>query len=118
MGQNQLQERLFKFSVDVIMGVRNLPKGREFQVVSHQILKSATSVGANYEEAQAAVSNADFSNKIAISLKEIRETNYWIRLILAISSKNDVWNSLEKESMELMKILGTIHSKTRKRFNK
>ncbi|WP_394340477.1 four helix bundle protein [Marinifilum flexuosum] len=100
------------------MGVRNLPKGREFQVVSHQILKSATSVGANYEEAQAAVSNADFSNKIAISLKEIRETNYWIRLILAISSKNDVWNSLEKESMELMKILGTIHSKTRKRFNK
>ncbi|MDQ2179831.1 four helix bundle protein [Marinifilum sp. D714] len=109
---------MFKFSVDVIKGVRNLPNGTEFQVVSHQILKSATSVGANYEEAQAAVSNADFSNKIAISLKEIRETNYWIRLILTISSKKDVWDDLEKESMELMKILGTIHSKTRKRFNK
>ncbi|WP_083464616.1 four helix bundle protein [Marinifilum fragile] len=96
MGQNQLQERLFSFSVGVITGVRNLPKGKEFQVVSYQILKSATSVGANYEEAQAAVSNADFSNKIAISLKEITEINYWIRLILAISSKKDVWKSSKR----------------------
>ena len=67
---NELQGRLFKFSVEVIKEVRNLPTTIEFKVISYQILKSATSVGANYEEAQGAVSKADFSNKIAISLEK------------------------------------------------
>ena len=118
MKQNELQNRLFRFSVDVIKKVRHFPNSREYQVISYQILKSATSVGANYEESQAAVSNADFSNKIAISLKEIRETNYWIRLIIAISKEFEDWKKLELESIELMKILGSIHSKSKKRFQK
>ncbi len=48
---NDLQKRLFSFSVNVIKEVRNLPYAQEFKVISYQILKSATSVGANYEEA-------------------------------------------------------------------
>ena len=61
--KNDLQIRLFRFSVDVIREVRNLPNSKEYQVISYQLLKAATSVGANYEEAQGAVSKADFSNK-------------------------------------------------------
>ena len=112
--ENDLQRRLFQFSIDIIKGVRNLPNSREYQVISYQILKSATSVGANYEEAQAAVSKADFSNKIGISLKEIRESNYWIRIIIEISETNSKWTRLEAESKELMKILGSIYSKCSK----
>lgn len=112
--KNELQQRLFKFSVEIIKEVRNLPVNTEFKVVSYQLLKSATSVGANYEEAQGAVSKADFSNKVAISLIEMRETNYWIRIIEEIIDKNSRWLNLEKESKELMKILGAIYAKTSK----
>ncbi|MGZ2369830.1 four helix bundle protein [Ancylomarina sp. YFZ004] len=112
--ENNLQERLYRFSVGIIKEVRNLPNSREYQVISYQILKSSTSVGANYEEAQSAVSKADFSNKIGISLKEIRESNYWIRIIIEISEANTNWDTLEAESKELMKILGSIYSKSSK----
>ena len=112
--ENDLQGRLFQFSVDTIKEVRNLPKSREYQVISYQLLRSSTSVGANYEEAQAGVSKADFSNKVGISLKEIRETNYWIRIIIEISEENTNWITLESESKELMKILGSIYAKSSK----
>jgi len=112
--ENNLQRRLFRFSVDIIKEVRNLPNSREYQVISYQLLKSSTSVGANYEEAQSAVSKADFSNKVGISLKEIRESNYWIRIIIEISEANSNWLKLESESKELMKILGSIYSKSSK----
>lgn len=110
-----LKIRLFQFSVSVIKKVRELPNSREYQVISYQVLKSASSVGANYEEAQAAVSKPDFSNKIGISLKEIRETNYWLRILDAIDNKNIDWKELEKESVELIKILGSIYNKTSNR---
>nr|WP_278043099.1 four helix bundle protein [Ancylomarina subtilis] len=94
--------------------VRNLPNSREYQVISYQLLKSSTSVGANYEESQSAVSKADFSNKPGTSLKEIRESNYWIRLIIEISEANSNWLKLEREPKELMKIIGSIYSKSSK----
>ncbi|MBI9059650.1 MAG: four helix bundle protein [Labilibaculum sp.] len=107
-----LPKRLFDFSVRVIKEVRNLPDSKEYRVISYQVLKSATSVGANFEEAQGAVSKADFANKVGISLKEIRETNYWIRIVIAISLPNVEWPKLEKESEEIIKILGSIYNKT------
>ncbi|MDQ1771213.1 four helix bundle protein [Labilibaculum sp. A4] len=116
--ENNLQKRLFQFSIDVIQEVRNLPNSKEYQVISYQILKSATSVGANYEEAQGAVSKADFANKVGISLKEIRETNYWIRIIIAIDNQKMNWAVLEKESSQLIKILGAIYNKTAKKNDK
>ncbi|MFK5957379.1 MAG: four helix bundle protein [Lutibacter sp.] len=75
----------------------------------------ATSVGTNYEEAQGAVSKADFSNKVGIALKEIRETNYGIRIRIEILDKTNNWGILKEESKELMNILDSIHSKTFKR---
>jgi four helix bundle protein len=83
--KNNLQERLFDFAVKEIKMSRDLPKGKEFDVVTYQLIKSATSSGANYDESQGAVSKPDFSNKIGISLKEMRESNYWIRIVVSIS---------------------------------
>jgi len=109
---NDLQKRLFRFSVEVIRSVRKLPKGLEYVVISRQLIRSSTSSGANYDEAQGAVSKADFTNKIGISLKEIRESNYWIRIIIEVLDTHDEWLTLNKESQELMKILGSIYTKT------
>ena len=81
MKENDLSKRLFKFSVDSIKLLRTLKGGNEIKIISNQLGKSATSSGANYEESQAAVSRADFGNKIGISLKEMRESNYWLRII-------------------------------------
>ena len=110
--KNDLQERLFKFAVQVIKLIRLLPKSKEYDVISYQLIKASTSSGANYDESQAAVSKADFSNKIGISLKEMREANYWIRILVAITSENDEWIKIRQESFELMNILGSIYSKT------
>ncbi|GIJ97814.1 four helix bundle protein [Capnocytophaga stomatis] len=109
---NELENRLFNFSVCVINSVRKLPNEKEYKVISYQLIKSATSVGANYQEAQGAVSQPDFTNKIGICLKEIRETNYWIRIIIAIchSEKAD-WEALKQESNELRNILTSIYNK-------
>jgi four helix bundle protein len=114
MINRDLQERLFKFATDIIILIRLLPKSPEYTVITYQLIKSATSSGANYEESQAAVSTADFNNKIGISLKEMRETNYWIRLIMSIHESPEKWTCIEKESEELKKILGSIYSKTSK----
>jgi len=110
--KNDLQERLFKFAVQVIKLIRLLPGSKEYDVISYQLIKSSTSSGANYDEAQAAVSKADFANKIGISLKEIRESNYWIRILVAITIDNEEWIKMRQESYELMNILGSIYSKT------
>ncbi len=112
-----LGKRLFDFAVRVIKYYRKLPNTKEYQIISHQLIKSSTSSGANYEEAQAAISKPDFFNKINISLKEMRETNYWLRIIKEINTIDEEIDYLFKESSELMKILGSISSKSVKRNN-
>jgi four helix bundle protein len=110
--KNDLQYRLFCFAIQAILLVRILPKGKEYDVISWQFLKSSSSCGANYEEAQGAVSRADFSNKVAIVLKEIRESNYWIKLIIAVTDNSEEWNKLSNEAFELKRIIGSIRAKT------
>ncbi|MFC2136278.1 four helix bundle protein, partial [Bacteroidota bacterium] len=70
-----LGNRLFNFAVTVLKYCRNLPKSKEYDIIKNQLIKSATSAGANYEEAQGAASKPDFFNKINIALKEMRESN-------------------------------------------
>ncbi len=110
--KTELQARLFRFAVETIKLTRKLPKGKEYNVIIYQLIKSATSSGANYDEAQGAVSKADFANKVGIALKEMRESNYWIRLVDAIKEKDDNWLKMRQESFELMNILGSIYAKT------
>ena len=112
-----LAERIFKFAVRVIKFLRNLPNEPEFNNIRFQLSKSSSSSGANYAEAQAAYSKADFLFKIDISLREMRESNYWLRLIDATSEFEGILKveltDLIKESAELKNILGKISSSTR-----
>ncbi len=71
--EKDLTTRLFNFAVRVLKFLPSLPKTAEFSVIRYQLAKSSTSSGANYEEAQAGSSRADFNNKTRISLKEMRE---------------------------------------------
>jgi four helix bundle protein len=111
MGENDLQERLFRFAIDVIKMLRNLKGESELMVIKPQLIKSVTSSGANYEEAQGAVSRADFGYKVGISLKEMRESNYWLRILKELYPKNSEIERLVRESFELKNILGTISHK-------
>jgi len=109
-----LGNRLFEFAVRVIKFCRRLPKSKEYEIIKYQLIKASSSSGANYEEAQGEISKADFINKINISLKEMRESNYWLRIINEIHEEDGELNYLLNESEELKKILGAIYSKSSK----
>lgn len=78
--ENKILELSFEFSLQIIQLYKILVDKKEF-VISKQLLKSGTSVGANVEEAIAAQSRKDFISKMAIASKEARETRYWLRLL-------------------------------------
>jgi four helix bundle protein len=115
--ENDLAKRLFDFAVRALQLIRKLPDTTEYKVIKYQLAKSSTSSGANYEEAQAGSSKADFNNKVRISLREMKESNYWLRIILSITKKDisfDELHELIQESKELGNILGAIVQKTRR----
>jgi len=112
MKPNDLLDRTFNFGVDVLKLLRGLPKDSEYNIIRYQLGKSATSVGANYEESQAGSSKADFKNKVRISLKEARESNYWIRIIIALEElESTELERLLQESKEIKNILAAIVNK-------
>ena len=106
-----ITERSFEFALRIIKLCQFLNKKyvMENNVLAKQLLRSGTSVGANVEEAQAGQSRKDFINKMAIALKEARETNYWLRLLEAskIVPKGKL-TELIKESEEIKRIIGAI----------
>ena len=111
-----LAERLFKFAVNLLFYLRKLPRNDDASLIKRQLLKSGTSIGANYEEAQGAISRSDFSNKCSIVLKECRETNYWFRLIKASKIDNSqILDDLIQETQEFIAIFTAIQIKTRPR---
>lgn len=77
----KINERAFRFAIMIIDAYKYLMGNKEY-VLSKQLLKSRTSIGANIEEAQAAQSKADFIAKMSIASKEARETKYWLRLLI------------------------------------
>ncbi|MBE0516988.1 MAG: four helix bundle protein, partial [Methanophagales archaeon] len=76
-----IRERVFCFAQRVLEIAEMLPQNRVCDVLRTQIVKSGTSIGANMEEADGAVTKRDFINKITIARKEAKETKYWLRLI-------------------------------------
>ncbi|OGS20643.1 MAG: four helix bundle protein [Elusimicrobia bacterium RIFOXYA2_FULL_39_19] len=78
--ENLIKDKTFEFALAIIDLYKRLNKQNEF-VISKQLLRSGTSIGANVEEAIAAQSRKDFVHKLSISLKEARETRYWLRLL-------------------------------------
>ena len=109
MRENDLLDRTFNFGVRCLKLLRTLPNTSEYQIIKNQLGKASTSVGANYEEAQAGSSKKDFKNKVNISLKEARESNYWLRVLKALEeATNQELDDLIIESKEIKNILASI----------
>jgi len=114
--KRDLEKRTFNFAVEVIKFLKDIKYSKENEVVKYQLAKSATSIGANYEEAQGAYSKDDFKYKIGICFREAKETNYWIRIIKEANiSSSKILDYLIKESEELKKIFSSIMKKVHKR---
>ena len=107
---NVLLEKSFAFGVRMFKLGRLLQREQSEYVVSRQIVRSGTSVGANAEEAVGAISKADFSAKISIAYKkEARETSYWLRLLhQAGYLESRLFHSLNDDCQELCRILFSI----------
>src|SRR6476646_8808228 len=110
--EKDLEQRTKRFSLAVIRFTAALPRTREADILARQLLRAATSIGANYREANRGVSRADFANKIGIVQKEAAETVYWIELLMesglaeAIPAKQ-----LHQEAWELLAIFTAIGKK-------
>ena len=111
----ELEERTIAFSVAVIGFCAQIKKSSSLQSVSLQLIRSSTSIGANYAEANNASSRADFRNKIYIAKKEAAETRYWLDIISRISPNLDT-SKLRQESLEFVlifqKILSTMKARS------
>ena len=109
-----VEEKSFLFSIRIVNLYKYLADKNEF-VLSKQILRSGTSIGANIAEAQQAQSTADFISKLSIALKEGSETNYWLRLLNATQYlTNDEFLSLIEDCREIEKMLTTIIKSSKK----
>ena len=109
-----LEERTRNFSKEIIRFLNRIKKSKLNENIISQLIRSATSVGANYCEANAAVSKKDFKNKIFICRKEIQETKYWLEL-LAESNQEEkekirkVWKEAHELTLIFSKISGTLN---------
>lgn len=116
---NIVAEKSYAFALRVVKLYKYLTQEKKEYVLSKQILKSGTSIGANGEEAIGGQSPKDFLAKLSISYKEARETHYWIRL-LRDSEYLDVKqaDSLLEDCEELLKIIGTIQINKKRNLEK
>lgn len=117
----ELLERTFRFGVDCLKLIEKLPKTKSFSIVAFQLGKSSTSMGSNYEEAQAAESSRDFVHKIGIVSKEARESNYWLRVlneIMEFSQRDESFHNIFNESLELKKIFTAIKLSAQNKLKK
>jgi four helix bundle protein len=104
--RNDLCERLLNYAIRIVKLVQMLPKTMVGKRIGDQLLRSGTSAGANYEEAQGAESHNDFVHKLQISLKEVRESYFWLRVISGVGLlPSNRLETLLDESNQLCKIL-------------
>ena len=111
MRDNIVLDRSLEFAVRVVKLYRYLCEEKKEYVLSKQLLRSGTSIGANINEAQAGQSKADFIAKMAIASKEARESKYWINLLIKTDylNKHDVHvQTLVNEIDEIVKLLTSI----------
>ena len=112
--RNVVQEKSFAFAVGIVKAGRRLQLDRKEWVLSKQLIRAGTSIGANIEEAIAAQSKKDFLAKMSIALKEARETHYWLRVL----RDSGVTTEMETEAhlpacQELVTLLSSITLTTR-----
>lgn len=115
MDNATIEVKSFDFSVRIVNLYLFLTEEKKDFVLSKQILRSGTSIGANVSEGEKAQSKADFYSKMSIALKEANETHYWMRLLNATGYINETqFLSLENDVKELVAILTSICKSTQK----
>ena len=108
-GSFDLEERTALFGEQVIAFAKRIPRNEITQVLIRQIVRSGTSIGANYCEANDAKSKKDFRHKIGICRKETKETKHWVRMIVAAEPNlREVGIPIWQEAKELNLIFGSI----------
>ena len=104
-----IEQKSFQFAIRIVNLYKYLRMEKKEFILSKQLLRSGTSIGANVAESQQAQSRADFISKLTISLKEAAETNYWLRLLHATEFLSDTeFQSVHNDCRELEKILTAI----------
>lgn len=112
--KGDLKKRTKEFALKIVRLYAVLPRRREAQVIGDQLLRSGTSVGAHFREAQRAKSNPDFISKLEGATQELEEAVYWLELLEETGlCEQDKLEPLKKEADELMAIFVTIIRKTK-----
>ena len=114
MKDNVLLDKSFKFAIRIVNLYKYLYNDKKEFILSKQLLRSGTSIGANINESQDAQSKSDFISKLSISLKEAKETKYWIELLKETDylSENEA-NSIIEDLVEILKLLTSIIKSTK-----
>ncbi|WP_036489746.1 four helix bundle protein [Myxosarcina sp. GI1] len=114
MRENAIKDKSFAFALRIVKLYQYLTKEKKEYVLSKQLLRSGTAIGALVREAQQAESKADFIHKLAIALKEANETDYWLEL-LHQSGYIDLkgFQSISTDAEELLKLLTSIIKTTK-----
>lgn len=111
---NAVHEKSKALAIRIIRFVRYLQTDKKDYVLSNQILRSGTSIGANVRESKNAQSTADFVNKLSIALKEADETAYWLELLFESNTiDKTIFNSLYDDNKELIALLTSIIKTTK-----
>ena len=116
-----IQDLAYDFSCTIIRLYQYLTEDTKYKerIMSKQLFRSGTSIGANIREAQHAQSNADFLSKMQISLKECNETEYWLQLLHDNGYLNDLqYTSINTDRVRIHKLLNSIVSTTRRKIGK
>ena len=115
MKDNIVVSKSFAFSVSIVRMYQSLIAEKKEFILSKQLLRSGTSIGANIEEAVGGISKKEFTVKMGIAYKEARETNYWLRLLHATDYlTNEQFITLQENCEEILKILFSIINTSRK----
>jgi len=116
--ENIIKDKSFNFALRIVKLSKYLVESKSEYVLSKQVLRCGTSIGANVEEAIGGQSKKDFVNKLSIAYKEARETHYWLRILYKSEYIDKrLFDSIEKDCEELMKILGSIKITIQKQRN-
>lgn len=115
---NIVKDKSFDFALRIIKLYKYLQSKNEF-VLSKQLLRSGTAIGALVHEAEQAESKADFIHEMAIGLKEANETQYWLELLYKSDSiEEKQFNSIDKDSVEIQKLLTSIIKTSKENINR
>ena len=106
--RNIVKEKSFLFAIEIVGLYKVIAERKEF-ILSKQLLRSGTSIGANIRESEHAQSKADFIHKLSISLKEANETEYWLDLLYETKYINQIeFENIKPKIIELLKLLTSI----------